>query len=341
MYGVITLGTPPKEFEVIFDTGSANLWVASDSCSSSNCKDHPSYDHTQSSTYQVNNTVFDIEYGSGACTGFLSEDTLNIGGLDLPNQLFAEITDASGMGAGYALGKFDGILGLAFDAIAVCGDPNNGGYIGDCVPTPFSRLKETGLIEEGVFAFYLGGLQPCFPECMDGYPGELTLGGIDPAHYSGEINYVPVSNAAYWQITLDTIGVNGVDYSTSSTKEAIVDSGTSMIVGPIDAMDKLAASLGARKMASTGEYVVSCSKALPDLELTIGGVDYVVPSSSYVLADGPICILLMLGMDLGPEGLGWILGDVFMRPYYTVFDMDNERVGFATAVGPNATATAA
>ena len=31
------------------------------------------------------------------------------------------------------------------------------------------------LVDEGKFAFYLGGLQPCFPECMDGYAGELTL----------------------------------------------------------------------------------------------------------------------------------------------------------------------
>jgi len=235
------------------------------------------------------------------------------------------------MGAGYALGKFDGILGLAFDELAVCGDPNDGGYVPACVPTPFSRLKSTGVIDEAVFAFYLGGLTPDFPNDMNGFPGELTFGGIDEAHFTGDINYVPVSKAAYWQISVDTIGVNGEDYSTESTREAIVDSGTSMLVGPPDAMDKLAESLGARKMKSTGEYVVSCKSDLPDIELTIGGIDYSISSTDYVLADGPICILLMLGMDLGPEGLGWILGDVFMRKYYTVFDMEQERVGFALA----------
>ena len=243
------------------------------------------------------------------------------------------------MGAGYALGKFDGILGLAFDKLAVCGDPNDGGYIGGCVPTPFSRLGETGLIDENVFAFYLGGLQPCFPECMEGYAGELTLGGIDTDHFIGELNYVPVSEPAYWQISVDSVGINGVDYSTADTREAIVDSGTSMIVGPPDAMDKLAESLGARKMVKTGEYIVGCNKDLPDIELTIGGIDYSISPVDYVLADGPICILLMLGMDLGPEGLGWILGDVFMRKYYTVFDMENERIGFAEAT--NITSTTA
>jgi hypothetical protein len=338
-YGEISLGTPAQKFEVIFDSGSANLWVASESCSSSNCETHPKYDHSASSTYVQNGTAFDIAYGSGACLGYLSQDTLEVGGLTLTEQTFAEITDAGGMGAAYSMGKFDGILGLAFDEIAVCGDPNDGGYIADCVPTPFTRLYETGVIDEAVFAFYLGGLQPCFPDCMEGFDGELTLGGVDEAHYTGDINYVPVSKAAYWQITIDSLGVNGEDYSTADTKEAIVDSGTSMIVGPPDAMDKLAESLGATKMKKTGEYFVPCSADLPDLELTIGGIDYSISPSDYVLADGPICILLMLGMDLGPEGLGWILGDVFMRKYYTVFDMTNERVGIALAAGVNQTSS--
>jgi len=100
-YGEVQLGSPAQKFEVIFDTGSANLWVAGKDCSSSNCKGHPQYDSGASSTYAKNGTEFVIEYGSGACKGFLSEDTLEMGGLTLPEQTFSEITDASGMGVGY------------------------------------------------------------------------------------------------------------------------------------------------------------------------------------------------------------------------------------------------
>lgn len=228
--------------------------------------------------------------------------------------------------------QFDGILGLAYDELAVCGDPNSSeGYIPNCVPTPLSRLHANGIIDQSLFAFYLGGLKPCFPECMEGYDGELTIGGIDDNHYTGDLDYYPVSKPAYWQLTVDSVGVNGEDVSTADTREAIVDSGTSMLVGPPDAIDEIASAMGAHKMKSTGEYIVGCNKDIPDVEITIGGKLYTVESENLVLADGPICILLMLGMDLSEVGLGWILGDVFMRKYYTVFDMDNDRIGIALA----------
>ena len=92
-YGEINIGTPEQAFNVIFDTGSSDLWVASVNCLDT-CGRHPKYDSSLSSTYVANGTDFHITYGSGPVSGYQSIDALNFGGLVIPDQEFAEITDA-------------------------------------------------------------------------------------------------------------------------------------------------------------------------------------------------------------------------------------------------------
>ena len=116
-YATIELGTPPQEFKVVLDTGSSNLWVPSSQCTSIACFLHAKYDSSASSTFKQNGSDFEIRYGSGSLSGFVSSDTLDFAGMTIKNQLFAEATEEPGLA--FAFGRFDGILGMGYDTISV------------------------------------------------------------------------------------------------------------------------------------------------------------------------------------------------------------------------------
>merc|ERR1712072_712063 len=138
-YGPITIGTPPQKFNVIFDTGSSNLWVPSKTAFMP-LNFHNKYDNTKSSTYVKNGTKFSIQYGSGSLTGFVSQDSVTMGSAVVKSQLFAEATSEPGLA--FKVGKFDGIMGMAFQSIAVDG----------MEPAWYSAVGDQKL-----FGVYLGG----------------------------------------------------------------------------------------------------------------------------------------------------------------------------------------
>ena len=305
-FGTIEVGTPGQKVDVVFDTGSSNLWVPNKKPILSS---HDIYKHDNSETYAENGTTFAIEYGSGPVSGIYSRDNVEIADVMLENYLFAEVDDTSGLGIGYLMGKFDGILGLAWGSISV-----------DGVPTPLEAMVKTGELDENVFAFYLA----------EGGPGELIFGGVDEAHYQGDFHYVPLSSTTYWEIELDDFKV-GEASMTNATK-AIIDSGTSLLTGPSAEVAEIANALGATPVGKTGEYMIDCNANAPDFNVRIGGVDFPLHLSDYVIPDEGQCLLALMGMDLPPpNGPMWILGDVFMRAYYVKFDIDNKQVGIAKA----------
>jgi len=316
-YGTVHVGFPPQEFTAIWDTGSADLWVPRKGCSNcgycnpitqhtSVCKDK--YDAVSSRTYREYGADFEIMYGSGSVSGIFSRDTVTLAqDIKVKHQRFAEVEDAKGLGLAYVMGKFDGILGLGFEAISIGKS------------TVFGSAIDQGLVKDPVFAFYLG----------DNGDGELTLGGYDETKFEGDdLHYVDLQSATYWQIELDGVDV-GDGYSTGKTN-GIVDSGTSLLVGPTAEVAKIAEQVGA-KANFMGEYTIDCDKvdAMPDVTFRIDGKNYSVPGKDVVLKASSICLFAFMGMDIPAPGPQWILGDIFMRKYYTVFDQGNERIGFA------------
>ncbi|NWH61481.1 CATE protein, partial [Geococcyx californianus] len=317
-FGQISIGTPPQNFTVVFDTGSSNLWVPSIYCVSKACTQHAQFQPSQSSTYQAVGTPFSIQYGTGSLTGVIGSDQVVVEGLTVSNQQFAE--SVSEPGKAFLDVEFDGILGLAYPSLAV-----------DGVTPVFDNMMAQNLVELPMFSVYMSRN----PSASQG--GELLFGGFDPSHFMGTLNWVPVTQQGYWQIQLDNILLGGTVAFCVNGCQAIVDTGTSLITGPKKEIKELQNYIGAT--AVDGEYAVECSNlnVMPDVTFTINGLPYTLNAYAYTLkeyGDGMVlCTSGFQGMDIAPPtGPLWILGDVFIRQYYSVFDRGNNRVGLAPAV---------
>ncbi|CAI9166996.1 unnamed protein product [Rangifer tarandus platyrhynchus] len=308
--GNITIGTPPQKFQILFDTGSSNLWVPSMLCTSRFCSSHVLFRHLESSTYQPTNKTFIINYLSGRMKGVIARDTVRIGDLVSTDQQF-------GLSMEISRNKevpFDGVLGLGYPKFSFSG----------VIPI-FDNLKNQGAISEPVFAFYLSKGNP---------EGSVVMfGGVDTSYYHGTLNWVPLIEAGRWCVHMDRISMNRQVIACNDGCEVIVDTGTSLILGPRRMVDNVLRLIGAKPQGS--EHYVSCSavNTLPSIDFTINGINYPVPAQAYTIkgSDGN-CYITFKQIPASTPRETWILGDVFLRLYFSVFDRGNDRIGLAQAV---------
>ena len=292
------------------DTGSSNLWVPSSECGSIACYLHSKYDSSASSSYHKNGTNFEIRYGSGSLSGFVSQDTVSIGDITIKGQDFAEATNEPGLA--FAFGRFDGILGLGYDTISVNG-----------IVPPFYKMIEQKLVDEPVFAFYLGDTEG---------QSEVVFGGVDKDAYEGKITTIPLRRKAYWEVDFDSIAL-GDDVAELENTGVILDTGTSLNALPSQLAEMINAQIGAKK-GYNGQYSIDCSKrdSLPDVTFGLGGHNFSIGPNDYILEVSGSCISTFFGMDMpAPVGPLAILGDAFLRRWYSIYDAGANTVGLAKA----------
>ncbi|XP_033988712.1 pepsin A-like [Trematomus bernacchii] len=305
-YGIISIGTPAQSFKVVFDTGSSNLWIPSIYCNSPACNNHDKFNPSTSSTFRNNGHSLSIQYGTGSMTGFLGYDTVTVGGLAVKNQMIG-LSETEAPFMQYM--RADGILGLAYPRLAASG------------ATPvFDNMMSENLVNKDMFSVYLSS---------DAQQGSVvTFGGVDPNHYSGSISWIPLSRELYWQITVDSVTVNGEVVACNGGCQAIVDTGTSLIVGPQSSISNINSKVGATD--HNGDYLVNCNSIaqLPDVIFHIHGETFTIPGSAYIRQSQSYGC--RTGFGNGGSNL-WILGDVFIRQYYAIFNRSQNMVGLAKA----------
>lgn len=131
----------------------------------------------------------------------------------------------------------------------------------------------------------------------------------------------------YYSLKLDSVA-QGSNKIVLNGIKAVIDSGTSVIVGNKDLVDPLIEGIVVNDDCSGVEL-------LPNITFTIDGLDYVLNHNDYVLrvSDGQEdeCVLGIIAGDFPSNFPYFILGDSFMRRFYTYFDKNTNRVGFIDA----------
>ncbi|GFO43108.1 cathepsin d [Plakobranchus ocellatus] len=319
-YGPITIGTPGQVFNVIFDTTSADFWIPSVNCPQTNmpCQSHRKYISAASKTFRHVGTMFNITYKTGNVHGYQSKDTVTVSGLSVKKQVFGEAMLQSDI---FLETVADGILGMGFSSLSQMEEP-----------TVFDNMLSQRLVRSPVFSFYLSSHK----KTADGAGSVLTLGGTNPGLFTGNLTFVAVTFAQFWQFKIDWIEIP--DMRESFCLEgchAIVDSGSSLIVGPQRETDKLNRKLRGSSFNNTDMWTFNCSRVsrMSDVEFIVNGTPLTLTSEEYIIKIDDFCFSAFYGRKTFPVGADpyWVLGTTFMRAYYTVFDKGNNRIGFAKA----------
>jgi saccharopepsin len=307
-WGSMTIGTPAQEFTVIFDTGSGNLIVPSANCNDAGCAPHHKYNNKASSSSvmvenEKNEGSSEITFGTGEISGDFFKDKMCIGeSLCIDANFIAANREST---SPFQEIPFDGIMGMGFKDLSM-GDGFN--IVDD--------LVKNGNMGGGQFSFYL----------TDGGESEVTFGGYKQEYMASDIVWAPVKVESWWQVGMDDIHFNNKPQNLCGDGcEVAVDTGTSMLAGPSDLVDKLSNMLNVKSDCSNYGELPKLGFQLGDKVLNLRPDDYVDKSST-------TCDFSLMALDVPPpKGPVFIFGDPFLRRFVTIFDRQQSRVGFAVA----------
>lgn len=335
----VGFGTPLQHFSVDIDTGSADVWLFTSETNLVDMPAHPYWNISQSSTAQrLNDSSWMITYGDGSeASGTAWTDVVNVGGVTVTDAVVESATFASDSLLEDT--QLTGIFGLAFALPS---------HVRPQRPTVLSTLLP--LLDQPLFSVDLRWHAD----------GRYLFGGIDAAVYAAEdqLHYVPLSDdARFWEFVFTGYHVAGQGYWYLSHWKVIADTGTTFMLLSTDVVNQYYSQVPGAVFTAVDEqgdgyWSYPCdlrlnsnatSNELPDFSIgfdndwfaTVPGrfLNYSVlppeaePESDQHSAEPSSC---MGALQIVPAGSEFgILGDVFLKAVYAVFDVGNKRIGFA------------
>lgn len=317
----VNFGSSTTEYNLVVDTGSSTTWVGA------------GQPWTPDSSTTTNNEAVLVIYGSGQMEGTLYTGPVSLGnGLTVQNQGFALSQFAQGF-QGY-----DGILGIGPEDLTlgtVVENPT------ETIPTITQNLRQSGLISQALVGVFFE------PSSTDTAEGELSFGAPNSARYTGQLTYYPVTGTSpasrYWGID------QSITYGSTtilSVTAGIVDTGTTLIHLALDAFIAYQTATGAQLDSpapiGTGLLYITTEQynQLQNLDFHIGGDTYTLtpnaqiwPRALNAVIGGSSDLVYLIVSNLAtPSGVGldFVNGMCFLERYYSVYDTDQNRIGFAS-----------
>jgi len=333
----IQIGTPPQQsFRAVVDTSWADLFVPSMKCNSGPaCSLHQHYDSSKSETYVEHGEPTNIHYQGMYTSGFKSEDTLRIAGLEIKNQIFEEATSLRSSPL-YWEEKVDSVLPLSRFPLSLPGSDLSEST------SPWHNLVKQKQLKKNIFSIKLSKTPY--------RDGEIMFGGVNPELFEGELISIPTTNKTHekmplrqmlgcgWQVDARSISFgSGPDAINAdlSGYTAIFMTAWPWISFPTALAEQLQDRCG-------GDYdnlgQIECDKRaeLPDLIVRLGtDCSVVITPWNYVL-EGPVegggtmcSVPFAQHEEPDDEPKYIILGAAFLAGVYSVFDQDEGTISLA------------
>jgi hypothetical protein len=299
----VQIGSAGTNFRMLIDSGSADTWVPSSSCSGCG-SGHQQLGPQVSSTYSGTSTSFSITYGTGSASGFLGSDTMKIAGMTMTALPFALITQETSDFSDSSV-PFDGLMGLAKKTLSNSGNP-----------TPIDALFSANLVPATVMGYHLARAAD------QNNDGEVTFGGVDGTKYTGNLVQIPnVSKDGFFEIAIQGASFGGKAITgIPSGSTAILDTGTTLMVAPSAQAKAIHAQIPGSVYTGNGAYTIPCNTT-QQLSFTFGGQAWPINSEDMIFLPvnenklNGACISSLSGGQVGSAN-EWLLGASFLKNVY-------------------------
>ncbi|WFD23361.1 cathepsin D [Malassezia equina] len=280
-----------QEFYIQFDTGSSDTLV-----------NPGAYDHRKSKTSTVTHATFKSSYEDGTyAEGDIYLDDLEIAGLKGKN-----------VAIGVSHKNFTREIEKPSSGISGLGYPSIQTFPKSYKPF-FLELKDQKAVNKSVFQFTM----------KPGNGSKLHLGGIDESMYQGNMVWQDIDRN--YGVYVGHASING------ESVKAIVDSGTTLIIGNFHQVERIMKKLPhVTTIVEQGSLMglFPCDQEL-DITITFSGKDFKLgPEQTRWGKEYGQCLMSIIGHH-DMQMNAWVVGDSFFQVASIVFDQENDRMGFA------------